>query len=787
MLTGNRAPASRLVVLTSLCAIGSGCVIRLWQHRRRQARLLPPYVHDRRHSERAAPPLPPRRKLLGNLVALLRVVIPGVQTREFGLLCLHTLFLLGRTGLSIWVAKLDGMIGMAIVDRSAEAFARNMLKWLAVAIPATFTNAMLRYLEGLMALAFRRRLVTLAHERYMSDDIYYQVIHRDSRLPNPDQIMTEGITDFCNGLAHLYANLSKPIFDVVILSAELLAMAITRSGYSRLWQPLVGGSLCVWVTGTLLKVLSPNFSALVAERTARDGALRYVHSRIINYSEEIAFYKGHPAELEHLEATFAALAAQITVYLTDSMWYTMVQQLLTKYLWSMCGFLLIASVLFSQEYLQHELGSQRGGATDSRGVRAADMMTSRSLLRSLADACERIMSSGKDIAELAGHAAQLTEMFQVFEEVRQGRYKKEEALPLEELMELSLTASFVREQTFVPVMMSRDDIDFIKLEDVSLGTPAGQCLARHISLEVRRGQHLLITGPNGCGKSSLFRLLCELWPARSGRITKPSTKHLFYIPQRPYLPLGTLRDQVIYPHSLDRLQRAGHTDADLCRLLQLVSLEHILLREAEAGWEAVNDWQEVLSGGEKQRLGFARLMYHRPMFALLDESTSGVSPDIEAQIYQHCQTMGITMLSIAHRPSLLRFHTQVLAFDGQHRCTVTPLNSKSRPGTGVVHLFPMAAVLWQLSGRVVAVNAAAEALFGAPADQVFGQALGGLFPDDGPALQRAGNPYTTTVETVHLPPRQPLRMTSTVLDSLHLLSIFEPVSVPDGASDPTCP
>ena len=82
------------------------------------------------------------------------------------------------------------------------------------------------------------------------------------------------------------------------------------------------------------------------------------------------------------------------------------------------------------------------------------------------------------------------------------------------------------------------------LQDVSLATPMGQYLVKHISLEVRRGQHLLVVGPNGCGKSSLFRLLCELWPATSGRITKPPMKHLFYIPQRPYLPLGTLRDQV---------------------------------------------------------------------------------------------------------------------------------------------------------------------------------------------------------------------------------------------------
>jgi len=119
-----------------------------------------------------------------------------------------------------------------------------------------------------------------------------------------------------------------------------------------------------------------------------------------------------------------------------------------------------------------------------------------------------------------------------------------------------------------------------------------------MSFEIKPGMHLMITGPNGCGKSSLFRILGELWPVFGGRVHKPSIEKIFYIPQRPYLPVGTLRDQLIYPHTIkDMRAKKNATDEDLQRVLNEVKLGYLVDREG--GWDAVNDWNDVLSGGEK--------------------------------------------------------------------------------------------------------------------------------------------------------------------------------------------
>lgn len=205
--------------------------------------------------------------------------------------------------------------------------------------------------------------------------------------------------------------------------------------------------------------------------------------------------------------------------------------------------------------------------------------------------------------------------------------------------------------------------DFIRFTDVPLVTPTGDVFVKAVSFEVRRGVNTVVTGPNGCGKSSLFRILSGLWPLTAGTLERPTIDKLFYVPQRPYLPPGTLRDQVIYPHSWQTMQNKGKTDDDIRVLLKYVRLEYIEAREK--GFDSVNDWKDVLSGGEKQRIAMARLFYHRPIFGVLDECTSAVSMDFEADLYTKAKELGITLFTVTHRSSLFQFHDFKIALDGE--------------------------------------------------------------------------------------------------------------------------
>jgi putative ATP-binding cassette transporter len=168
------------------------------------------------------------------------------------------------------------------------------------------------------------------------------------------------------------------------------------------------------------------------------------------------------------------------------------------------------------------------------------------------------------------------------------------------------------------------------------------------------------------GKSSLLRAIAGLWTQGKGVIKRPSLGKIFFLPQRPYMLLGSLRDQLLYP----RTQR-DISEGELRRVLETVRLAD--LPERVGGFDVELDWADVLSLGEQQRLAFARLLLNQPRFAVLDEATSALDMENEANLYGRLKELDIHYISVGHRSSILNYHTEVLELKGQDRWRLLPV------------------------------------------------------------------------------------------------------------------
>lgn len=269
------------------------------------------------------------------------------------------------------------------------------------------------------------------------------------------------------------------------------------------------------------------------------------------------------------------------------------------------------------------------------------------------------MFSYKEITELAGYTSRVSTLLNVMRDIQNGHFEKN--------LVSSATAPTTHKAAHhhPNLLRSRGTVttsSYIQFTKVPIVSPNGDVLVPELTFEVKPGMHLLIIGPNGCGKSSLFRILGGLWPVYGGVVKRPPAEDIFYIPQRPYLSRGTLRQQILYPDSHSDMIRKGITDTDLLSLLTTVEIDSIVA--THGGFDAEKDWTETLSTGIQQRLAMARLFYHSPRYAILDECTSSQDLNTEKIMYEEAKKRGTTLITVSHRRTLWKYHGWVLEFDG---------------------------------------------------------------------------------------------------------------------------
>ena len=568
------------------------------------------------------------------LKKLLSICFPSVMCRESGHLAVLTGLLLTRVVLTIRIAKQAGKQGQLVGKKDWNTTFRNQVVFSLWCMPAALVNSLLHLETSTIALAIRSRLMRHMHRMYLSNNTFFRIkslvgVGESKQLDNVDQRITNDLEEFTKNLAELYGNLFKPIVEVLALSRALSQM-------------MGAGQLAAffgyfYATSVWKGLVMPNFSALTAQSQKLEGDLRTHESGVIRHAEEVAFYRGGERELAIGEGHYKnILKLQNKVFS-----YRFLVGILDSYSVKYGGTMMAYTMLLPTVYL-----GMRGMANADGFEITGYYLTATQLLINLGTACKHLVLSYRRIQQISGLTERVHELVGELE-TRQQRETDPVAL--------AMMAGAKKEHRLVTAPRLETSEDVISFENVSIVTPTNQLLIRDLSFEVRRGENVLITGPNGTGKSSLFRILGELWPLCCGTMRRPPLEQCFYVPQRPYMVQGTLRDQLTYPKLC-----GPEVDGELLELMRLVKLEHIVERE---GWGKVKDWT-TLSGGETQRVAMARCFFHKPRFGILDECMANVSADVEDEVYGRCRELGITIFTISHNDRVRKHHQFELRFLG---------------------------------------------------------------------------------------------------------------------------
>eukprot|EP00891_Asterochloris_glomerata_P008156 jgi/Astpho2/8156/e_gw1.00120.35.1_t len=471
------------------------------------------------------------------------------------------------------------------------------------------------YYLSVLALEWRQWMTEQFTSEYFEDRTFYQA---GALVDNPDQRISSDVRQFTDTALSVSMTILNSIIDLISFSEILYSI----------YPPLFVALLVYSIGGTGISIaLGRKLVGLNFQQEAQEANFRYGLVRVRENAESIAFYGGEASEQRLL---FDRLKAVVDNY-ADLLKTSRNLEFFTSF-YRRDAWILPASVV-APLYFQGKIGF---------GV----INQSSSAFNHILSDVSLIVYQFENLASFSAVIDRLGE----FQEVLDQR-----------LSSLGCLAG----------ASSNGARLLLDVQGVTLCTPnRAATLVQDLSFQVTQGESLLIVGPSGTGKTSILRAVAGLWSTGSGKIVRPvgagQDGDIFFIPQRPYVVLGTLRDQLLYP-----------TWAEASGALKRVQLGQLVNRIGDGGasgatgLDAVADWSSTLSLGEQQRLAFARVLLSKPSLVLMDESTSALDTTNEELLYKELAASGTTFVSVGHRPTLKAYHQRVLS-----------LHSAAQDGTG---------------------------------------------------------------------------------------------------------
>lgn len=590
----------------------------------------------------------------------------------------------------------------ALQHKDVKSFWRLIRLFIVVLMCAMPTLVWCDYARQRLSLHWRRWFTEKIVTDYFAHRNYYHLDQQEAKVDNPDQRISQDVESFTLTSLSFFYRVFQSIIDLLNFSVILFTI------YPRLFLVLIIYS----TTGTVIAVLiGRRLINLNFQQLQREADFRYALIRVRENAESIAFYRGERREKnETLRRFFSAYFNKVDLivwtrnlsFFTES--YTYFVEILPLAIIAPLyfeGSIEMGVVSQAAQAFRHILsdlsiivnefesisafsaGIDRLGELEQfmyqrfarlnyqRESSSLEQISSSSGLPKNKDEKLNDSSDGshsnRDSEEDYGFDAEDRRAVDVY-----GRhYTLEKFLRLQQY---SIIDNFNSESDAFEEaeagyidpkirMIVTDDINScVEVTKLTLKTPdvRKRTLFDNVTFSLTRGEGLLIMGPSGCGKSSLLRAIAGLWTTGHGTIVRPSLRQLFFLPQKPYCTLGTLREQLVYPIPLDSASMI--TDSDLLDALEAVDLSKLPLRMG--GLDSLYDWANVLSLGEQQRLAFARLIVNNPALAILDECSSALDIASEKRLYERLRESGVSFISVGHRHTLLQYHDFVLRFGG---------------------------------------------------------------------------------------------------------------------------